>query len=141
MNIQGSARILNTGPLECDMVRATYIDADSFSVDIDTGTKVYRAGTGSFEWFQPKAGLTGWTARMQIRENITDTAPLVSLTSAAGDISINTTDGRVTFTIDTATTEGLDFTEGVYDLELVDPSGEATRLLEGVVTLNKEVTR
>jgi hypothetical protein len=78
---------------------------------------------------------------MQIRENITDTAPLVSLTSAAGDISINTTDGRVTFTIDTATTEGLDFTEGVYDLELVDPSGEATRLLEGVVTLNKEVTR
>ena len=139
MNVQG-ARALNTGPNLCDRIEATYIDADTFSVDIDTGNQRYKAGTGSFEWHQPKA-LAGWSARMQIRDDINDDTPLVSLTSAAGDISISQQDARITFTIATAVTEGLDFVEGVYDLELVDPSDEATRVLEGTVTLSKEVTR
>ena len=138
-NVQG-ARNLNTGNKDCDMILATYIDADNFSVKIDTTLQRYKAGTGSIEWYMPKA-LTGWTAEMQLREKIDDVTPLVSLTSGAGDITISLPDARIVFTIPTVTTEGLDFNEGVYDLELIDPAGEATRLLEGKATLSKEVTR
>jgi hypothetical protein len=138
-NVRG-ARALNTGSLECDMIKALYDDVDNFSVKVDTGNQRYKAGSGSIEWYQPK-DLTDWTARMQIREKIDDITPLVSLTSDAGDITISLPDARIIFTIDTDTTEELDFVEGVYDLELVDPVGEATTLLEGKVTLRKEVTR
>lgn len=138
-NVQG-ARALNTGKNECDMVLATYADADNFTVKTDTGHQRYKAGSGSIEWYMPKP-LTGWSARMQIREKLGDDTPLVSITSAAGDITISIPDARIVFTIDTATTEGLDFIEGVYDLELVNPAGEATRVLEGKVFLSKEVTR
>ena len=138
-NVRG-ARSLNSGSLECDMAKATYVDVDNFSVKVDTGNERYKSDSGSIEWYQPK-DLTDWTARMQIREKIDDIAPLVSLTSDAGDIVISIPDARITFTIGTTTTEGLDFVEGVYDLELVDPAGEAITLLEGKVTLRKEVTR
>jgi hypothetical protein len=139
MNVYG-ARNLNTGTMECDRVKATVIDADTFSVDVDTGYQRYKAGTGSFEWYQPKA-LSGYTAQMQIREQLEDVTPLISLSSQAGDIVISVQDARITFTIATAVTEQLDFSSGVYDLELIDTNGEATRLLEGNVTLSKEVTR
>ena len=138
-NVRG-ARDLNTGNTECDMILATYIDANSFSVDIDTGNQRYKAGSGSIEWYQPK-NLTSWTAELQIREKIDDAAPLVALTSGAGDITISIPDARIVFTIATAITEGLDFVEGGYDLELENPAGEKTRVLEGKVFLSKEVTR
>lgn len=139
MNVKG-ARALNTGERECDRILATYVDANTFSVKVDTTHQRYKAGTGAIEWNIPKT-LNGWSARMQIREDIDDETALVDLTSDDNEISISVLDARVTFTIATAITETLDFVEGVYDLELVDPNGEATRLLEGKVTLSKEVTR
>jgi hypothetical protein len=137
--IKGTARVLNTGPNDCDMVLATYIDANSFSVPVPTVGKVYTSGTGYIEWYKPK-DLTNYTARMQIRGDVDDTATLVSLTSP-GDIAISLTDARITVTIATSVTEALDFDNAVYDLELVDASSEATRILEGEVELRKEVTR
>ena len=138
--VKGSARVLNTGMKECDLVQATYIDANSFSVPIPTVGKIYEVGTGYIEWYTPK-DLTSYTARMQIRQYVDSATTLVSLTSGAGDIAISLPDARISVFIDTAVTEALDFEEAVYDLELVDNSGEATRLLEGNVTLRKEVTR
>ena len=120
------------------MVEATYIDADTFSIQISTVNQVYTSG-GYFSWFQP-TDLTNWTARMHIRDEIDDTVTLVELVSP-GDIAISTTDAKITFTIASSVTEGLDFIQGVYDLELVDPSNEPYRVLEGFVTLSKEVTR
>lgn len=138
--VKGSAKVLNTGEDECDMVLATHIDANSFSVPIPTVGKVYEANTGYIEWYSPK-DLTNFTARMQIRASVDSTDTLVSLTSGGGDIVISLPDAKITMTIATAVTETLDFDTAVYDLELVDSSGEATRILEGEVTLSKEVTR
>jgi len=137
-NVRGLP-MLNTGLKECDRLMATYIDPDTFSVETDTRAHTWRAGTGSIVWYQPK-DLTGYTGRMQIREFIDDAAPLVSLTSGSG-ITINTADARVTAIVSTAESEALDFIEGVYDLELVDLTSEAVRVLFGKVLLSKEVTR
>jgi hypothetical protein len=119
---------------------ALYIDADSFSVPIDTGGKTYDADTGSVSYHAVK-DLSGYTARMHIRELIDDATTIVELTSAAGDIGIVVETALITITIAADVTAAFDFEEAVYDLELISGTNVVTRLVEGDVTLIKEVTR
>ncbi len=130
------AKDLNTGNTP---VLATYVDADNFDVDTPTRGDTYKADTGCIFYYAPKA-LSGWTARMDIREDIDDAATLVSLTSPS-DIVINTTTAEIQMLISATVTAALDFDGGVYDLELEDGSGNVTPLIAGNVAFIKEVTR
>jgi hypothetical protein len=121
-------------------VIASYIDANTISVPINTLGKTYSRAYVAVHYYAPK-NLTNYTARMQIREDIEDASPLISLTSVAGDIVIDTANAGITVTIAADDTEDLDFDEAVYDLELEDVNGVVTRLLEGSVFLSDEVTR
>lgn len=88
--------------------------------------------------------ITGYTARMQIRQTLTSTGFLVELTTENGGITLtDPTNGVFQLLITAVATAALDFTTAVYDLELIDTgdTGEVTALLEGVMTLSKEVTR
>lgn len=85
--------------------------------------------------------VTGYTARMQVREKYTSTTTLLSLTSAAGDIVLGDTAGTIDITASAVATAAIDEKRGVYDLELVSPGGEVTRLIRGCVTITPEVTR
>lgn len=85
--------------------------------------------------------LTGYTARMQIREAFTSSSTILSATNQNGQLVITANQGKVTLTLTATETAALTFTTGVYDLELVSASGTVTRLVEGTVTLSKEVTR
>jgi len=129
------ARSLNSD----EEIVATYIDANSFSVNVNTQGEAYVAGTGCVHYFAPK-NLSSWTARMDIRDELEDTTTLVSLTSPS-DIIIDTATAEIQIVISAAVTAALDFDEAVYDLELEDASGNVTRLIEGNVALIKEVTR
>lgn len=120
-------------------VVATYIDADNFYVDADTVGQTYTANTGLVTYFAPK-DLTGYTARMQIREDIDDATEIIELLSPT-DIDISIADARITITIADDVTSTFTFEEAVYDLELEDSNGVTTRLIEGRVGLTKEVTR
>ena len=134
-DVKGATK-LNTRGKE---VLATYVDADNFDVDTYTRGKTYTSGTGCMHYFVPK-NLISWTARMDIRDNLDDATTLVSLTSPS-DIVINITTAEIQILISASVTAGLDFDEGVYDLELEDGSGNVTRLIEGNVAFIKEVTR
>jgi len=85
--------------------------------------------------------LTGYTARLQIRANKTSTGdPLLSATSAAGLISLDGS-GNIVLNVPAATTAALDFNQARYDLEITSAGGIVTTLLEGNITLIKDVTR
>lgn len=84
--------------------------------------------------------LTGYSARLQIREKVTSSSALVSLTSASG-ITLGGTAGTISPLISASDTAALSFTTGVYDLELVSGGGIVYRLLQGKVTVSPEVTR
>jgi hypothetical protein len=84
--------------------------------------------------------LTGYSARMQVRETLTSTSTLVSLSTAAGNMTVNSA-GVVTMTISAATTAGLPNGTHVYDLEIESGGGVVTRLLEGKFKVTGEVTR
>jgi hypothetical protein len=85
--------------------------------------------------------VTGYSARMQVREKYTSTTTLLSLTSVAGDIVLGGAAGTIVVTASATATAAIDEKRGVYDLEMVSPSGTVTRLIRGCVTITPEVTR
>jgi len=85
--------------------------------------------------------LTGYTARMQVRATLESASTLVELTTANSRIALGGTAGTITLTISATDTEALTAGRGVYDLELVSGSGIVTRLLQGVATISRNVTR
>lgn len=113
--------------------------ADKHNISIDKGATFQMAVT----WQDENAAainLTGYTARMQIRKSINDKSPVISLTSSSG-ITITAISGLLEVLISATDTSAITIENGVYDLEVESGAGIVTRLLEGLVTFNSEVTR
>ena len=85
--------------------------------------------------------LVGYTARMQVRSTLESATTVVELTTANGRIALGGAAGTITLTISATDTAALTAGRGVYDLELVSGSGIVTRLLQGVATISRNVTR
>lgn len=84
--------------------------------------------------------LTGYTARMQVRESYDSLTPVLSLTSGSG-ITLGGTSGSIILDAHATVTATIPSGQYVYDLELVTSGGYVTRLLEGNFTVDPEVTR
>lgn len=85
--------------------------------------------------------LTGVTARMHIREGIDSDEILCNLTTENSKIVIDGPLGSILLTLEATETETFQWVAGVYDLELVWPSGFVMRLCQGSVMVSPEVTR
>ena len=85
--------------------------------------------------------LTGYTARMQVRSTLESASTVVELTTANGRIALGGAAGTITLTISATDSAALTAGRGVYDLELISGSGIVTRLLQGVATISRNVTR
>lgn len=85
--------------------------------------------------------LTGYTARLQMRESVDADAPFATLTTENGGITLGGAAGTIMLGLSAADSEDIEALSGVYDLELVSAGGVVTRLLEGEVTISREVTR
>jgi len=95
--------------------------------------------------------LSGYQARMQIRQGVEASDVLLSLSSSlkSDNTGINLSgsnfitplaSGSIAVYISAVSSSALNFGEAFYDLELVK-GNEVTRLLEGKVKLSKNVTR
>lgn len=82
--------------------------------------------------------LTGYTARFQVATRHSAESPLVERTEAAG-IALGGAAGTIVITLTETQTAALPALKAVWDLILVSPSGEDTRLLEGKATITPEV--
>lgn len=85
--------------------------------------------------------LTGYTARMQVRQKYSDATALLTLTTANGAITLGGALGTIDVVAAADLTDEITARCGVYDLELQSPSGVVTRLIEGAVTISPEVTK
>ena len=83
--------------------------------------------------------LDGVTGRMQVRTSLEASSALIEFTTSNGKMSINGELGTITLSLSAAETASLT-QSGVYDLELVDGSGEVDRLIEGNFNLEQNVT-
>lgn len=85
--------------------------------------------------------LTGWTARLQVRQKHTSTTKLLDLTTSNGGITLGGAAGTITILATATQTAALPDGVWRYDLELVSGSGAVTRLVEGTFAVTPEVTR
>lgn len=94
--------------------------------------------SGGYLVYYTPVPLTGYTARMKIKDRIGGTV-LDTLASPA-DITIDEALSRIVLNITDAASEAFAWVKGVYDLEMVSAAGAVTAILTGSVTVTKEVT-
>lgn len=95
-------------------------------------------------WTAPSSSpidLTGCTARMQVREEVESTTVLLSLTTENDGIALGGAAGTIDLYVSDEDTAAITWDAGVWDLEVVHPGGEVTRLAQGSVSVSPEVTR
>lgn len=85
--------------------------------------------------------LTSYTARMQVRSSVASPDVMLELTTANNRLVIDEAAGIVAINLLATDTADITWRKGVYDLELEAPDGTVTRLVEGVITISREVTR
>lgn len=119
----------------CTLISPTEITINSINA---AGFKPHTAGSGILEYYAPQ-DLTGYTARCAIKDKIGGTV-LKSLTTENGGIAIDQTKKTITLSLSATETAALTWKAGVYELELVSPTGVVTKLYTGKVTVSKEVT-
>ena len=119
---------------------AIYIDADYFDMPQSTVGQEWCKGSGELTYHTP-SDITGFTARMHIREKWHSITPIVELTTENGGITLTVEDASIELTLLPAATALYTFNKAVYDIELISPGGEVTRIIEGTITLYKEVTK
>lgn len=126
-------------PKDKDFRQAHVIDADNieFNEVNASGFKPY-AGSGYLQYNTP-TDLTGYEARMSIKDKIGGTE-LLRLDTTNGRIDLDNVAKTITIAISAADTAAITWKKGVFDLEAVSPSGIVKLLLAGTVVVAREVT-
>ena len=96
-----------------------------------------------FQWIAggSPVDMTGWTARMQIRPEVDSEIVIAELTTEDGGITIEPLEGKFNLYLSDVETSAFSFEDAVYDIELVDQSGDVHRNIGGKIKLSPEVTR
>ena len=135
---------VNNPPEGSDYHSATVIDTGTIELNdvtpVDENGQEWPAYTsGGFIQYDTPVDLTGYTARMSIKDKIGG-AVLHSLTTENGGIDIDPAAKTIALSIPAADTEDFTWSRGVYDLEMVSPAGKVTRIISGRIALSREVT-
>jgi hypothetical protein len=85
--------------------------------------------------------LTGYAARMQVRRSVSAADVLLEASTFNNRIQLDPLAGRITLVLPADVTAAINWTRGRYDIELVSPDGDVTRLVQGEITVSKEITR
>lgn len=143
VSVQGMRQInaQNDPPRDSDYQQVTVVDVDNITLNKVNSAEYNAYTSGGYLKFYSPLDLAGYTARMTIKNRIGGTV-LVTLTSGAPDnrIAIDDANHTITLTIAATDTDDFGFTSGVYDLELVAPTGVVTTLYFGSISIRREVT-
>ena len=139
----------NNPPKASDYRAVTVIDTNTVEFNDmapfdDNGNEWPAYTEGGFLQYNTPVDITGYSARMKIKDKIGGT---VLASTEAGDtplnvlaIVIDNAAKTITLSIAATATDDFAWTKGVYDLEMVSPSGVVTTILSGKVSVTKEVT-
>ena len=145
----GELNAKNDPPRTSDFHPVTIIDAGTVEFNdiepVDDNGREWPAYTdGGFLCWNAPVDLTGYTARMKIKDKVGGTvlASTDALDAPKNVLAIAIDNATKTITLSIPATATDDFTwkTGVYDLEMVSASGVVTAILSGKVSVTKEVT-
>lgn len=123
-------------------ILAHALDANKFSVEVDSSEFSAYDGTGGYVVYRPPKNLTGYTARMQFRATVNAADILLELTSGNG-ITLGGAEGTIDMVLTDAQTTAFAKNAGVWNIELTAPvpSLDVTRFDEGTIELTADVNR
>jgi DUF4097 and DUF4098 domain-containing protein YvlB len=84
--------------------------------------------------------LTGWSAKLQVRETIAGSVVLEASTTN-GRIVLGTVNGVIQIDVPVDVVNALTFTQGIYDLRLTNALAVPIRFIEGRITVSPGVTQ
>lgn len=87
--------------------------------------------------------IENYTARMQVRRTIESSNFLLELTTENNGLTVNPIEGQTNvleINVSASVTASIE-NSGVYDIEIISTTGVVSRILQGIFTLSKEVTR
>lgn len=79
--------------------------------------------------------ISGYTGAAQMRKHYT------SSTSKSFTVDLGGVNGTITLSMSANSTANIDPGRYLYDVELTDVSGTVSRVFEGIVTVNPNITR
>jgi hypothetical protein len=126
-------------PKDADMHQATVVDANTLELNTVSAADFSAYAGGGYLCYYTPHDLASYTARMSIKDKVGGTL-LVSLTTANSDITVDSTNHTILLEIDAVASAAFTWKKGVYDLELVSPTGDVVALCSGTVVLIPEVT-
>jgi hypothetical protein len=139
----------NDPPKASDYHAVTVVDANTVEFNgmaplDDNGNEWPPYTDGGFLQYNTPVDITGYSARMKIKDKVGGT---VLASTEAGDsplnvltIALDAANKTITLSIPATATDDFAWTKGVYDLEMVSPTGVVTTVLSGKVSVSKEVT-
>ena len=126
-------------PKDRDYWPITVVDANTITINGINSAGFSAYTSGGYIQYKTPYDLTGFTARMSIKAKIGGTE-LLRLDTTNGRIAVNNTTKTITLTIDATTTAAITWAAGIYDLEMVSPTGVVTAIYSGAVLVIPEVT-
>jgi hypothetical protein len=149
-SVQGMKQLnaLNTPPKSKDYHATTVIDTNTVSFN-DTNALGYSAYvSGGALVYNLPVDMASYTARLYIKNKITDTTSVLQLTTENGGISIDNALKTITLNITSTQSATLAVGSYVYGMEMViatligGVAGEiVTPLIDGVLTISAEVVK
>ena len=122
------------------VISADVVEFNELSPVDDQGREWPAWVSGGFLCYNTPADLTGYIARMSIKDKVGGTV-LLRLTTENGGIIIDPAAYTITLYISSADTAALTWKKGVFDLELESPAGFVPpAILYGDVVVGTEVT-
>ena len=85
--------------------------------------------------------LTGYAARCQLRDEVETAGNFYDATTVNGKMTIVAVTGKVTLTVSDMDSTAFTVLQGFYDVELIAPNDDVTRMVQGKVTIDREITR
>jgi len=126
------------------VIDSNTVEFNSLAPFDDNGNEWPAYTEGGFLQYNTPVDITGYSARMKIKDKVGGT---VLASTEAGDsplnvltITLDAANKTITLSIAATATDDFAWTKGVYDLEMVSPTGVVTTVLSGKVSVTKEVT-
>lgn len=108
--------------------------ATKTNIQIDQGTS-FRTTLDIVDNDGTEIPLEGYTGSAQIRKHYT------SLTAVSFDVEIIEEEGKIRLSLDPDVSAEMEPGRYVYDVYVTSPDGDVSRIVEGLVTINPQVTR
>jgi len=125
-------------PRDHEFKQCIVVDPNTVQINTVNSSDYTAYTSGGYLQFYTPVDMTSYTARMTIKNKVGGVIQLALV--SPGDIVIDNTNHTITLTITATATAAITWKTGVYDFEMVSPTGVVTTIYTGLVSVTKEVT-